>query len=58
MPLTSFREFALLMVLGVLVDAFVIRTVLVPALVVAFGAGSAWPRDLRSARVGKSVAIG
>ncbi|MDP9378060.1 MAG: MMPL family transporter [Actinomycetota bacterium] len=42
-PLESFREFALLMVVGVLLDAIVVRSVLIPGLVSLFGETSWWP---------------
>ena len=45
-PLWSFREFALAMVIGVCVDAFVVRTFLVPALLRLFGETSRWPSRL------------
>ena len=49
-PLTSFREFAFAMVVGVVLDAFVVRSLLVPALVSAFGGASAWPGRVRGYR--------
>ena len=42
-PLRSFREFALLMVVGVLVDAIVVRSILIPGLISLFGEASWWP---------------
>jgi RND superfamily putative drug exporter len=42
-PLEQFREIALLMGIGVILDAVVVRSVLVPALVVLFGRGGMWP---------------
>ena len=42
-PLASFREFAVAMAIGVVLDAFVVRSLLVPALVSAVGRASAWP---------------
>lgn len=42
-PLSSFREFAFVMVVGVLLEAFLVRTYLVPALLSLFGNASAWP---------------
>jgi putative drug exporter of the RND superfamily len=47
-PLASFREFALAMVLGVAIDAFVVRTFLVPALLRLFGQTSGWPGGFRA----------
>jgi putative drug exporter of the RND superfamily len=42
-PLSSFREFAFAMVVGVLLEAFLVRTYLVPALLSLFGNVSRWP---------------
>ncbi|MFL5822378.1 MAG: MMPL family transporter [Solirubrobacteraceae bacterium] len=42
-PLRPFREIAFGMAVGLLIDAFVVRTVLVPALLSLVGARSAWP---------------
>jgi putative drug exporter of the RND superfamily len=42
-PLRSFRELALAMMVGVLVDAFLVRSWLVPALIVLAGRAAAWP---------------
>lgn len=42
-PLAQFREIAVAMVLGILIDAFVVRSLLVPALVILFGAAGRWP---------------
>jgi putative drug exporter of the RND superfamily len=42
-PLRSFREFAFVMAVGVLVDTFVVRTLLVPALTSLFGERAWWP---------------
>ena len=49
-PVRSFRELAFVMGTGLLIDAFVVRTVLVPALIALVGARSGWPwRSLRAA---------
>ena len=45
-PLRQFRELAFVMGLGVLIDALVVRSVLVPALLTLLGRFSAWPRRL------------
>lgn len=42
-PLEQFRQIALLMGIGVVLDALVVRSVLVPALVVLFGRVGTWP---------------
>lgn len=46
-PLRQFRELAFVMALGVLIDALIVRSVLVPALLTLLGRFSAWPRRLR-----------
>ncbi len=47
-PLRPFRELAFTMGVGLLLDAFLIRTLLVPALIVLVGERSGWPgRRLR-----------
>jgi RND superfamily putative drug exporter len=50
-PLRQFRELAFVMGLGVLIDALVVRAVMVPALLALLGGFSAWPRKLRGADV-------
>jgi putative drug exporter of the RND superfamily len=42
-PLRSFLEFAFVMAAGVLIDTFVVRTLLVPALTSLFGESAWWP---------------
>jgi putative drug exporter of the RND superfamily len=42
-PLRSFREFAVVMVAGVLIDTFIVRSMLVPALTALFGEKAWWP---------------
>jgi RND superfamily putative drug exporter len=42
-PLRPFREFAFVMAVGVLIDTFVVRSLLVPALTSLFGEASWWP---------------
>jgi RND superfamily putative drug exporter len=47
-PLRPFREIAFAMAIGLLIDAFIVRTLLVPALISLVGPRSAWPgRALR-----------
>jgi RND superfamily putative drug exporter len=49
-PLIQFREIAVAMALGILLDTFVVRSLLVPALVVLFGRAGAWPGRAARAR--------
>jgi putative drug exporter of the RND superfamily len=50
-PLRPFREIAFGMGVGLLIDAFIVRTMLVPALLALVGPRSAWPgRALRKRR--------
>ena len=42
-PLDQFRELAAAMALGVMIDAFVVRSLMVPALVALFGRAGRWP---------------
>ena len=51
-PIRPFRELAFIMAAGLLIDAFLVRTLLVPALIVLVGERSAWPnRRFAAARV-------
>jgi RND superfamily putative drug exporter len=45
-PLDGFREFAFMMAVSVLVETFLVRSLLIPALVSLFGRTSAWPGRL------------
>ncbi len=42
-PLQPFREFAFSMAAGILIDTFIVRTYLIPALIALFGRTSWWP---------------
>jgi RND superfamily putative drug exporter len=42
-PLQQFREFAFVMTVGILLDTFVVRSLLVPSLIALFGRASWWP---------------
>lgn len=42
-PVTLFAEIAVVMFLGLLVDTFVVRTLLAPALISLFGSAGSWP---------------
>ena len=48
-PVRPFRELAFAMSMGLVLDAFVVRTLLVPALISLVGERSAWPSRLRPA---------
>ena len=43
-PITPFAVMAFAMGVGILLDTFLVRSVLVPALVVVFGESGRWPR--------------
>ena len=42
-PLTPFRQLAFLLGAGVLIDSFLVRSILAPALIALFGRASTWP---------------
>ena len=42
-PVDGFREFAFMMAVGVLLETFLVRPVLIPALITLFGDAGAWP---------------
>ncbi len=42
-PLDGFREFAFMMSVGVLLETFLVRSLLIPSLISAFGRTSTWP---------------
>ena len=42
-PLDQFRELAVAMALGVIIDAFIVRSLMVPAMVALFGSAGRWP---------------
>jgi RND superfamily putative drug exporter len=44
-PITPFAVMAFAMGVGILLDTFFVRSMLVPALVVLFGRAGRWPRD-------------
>jgi RND superfamily putative drug exporter len=46
-PIDGFREFAFMMSVGVLLETFVVRPLLIPALIALFGEAGAWPGRLR-----------
>ena len=50
-PVRSFREIAFAMVVGILIETFVVRSLLAPSLITVFGYASGWPgRGLRPAQ--------
>ncbi len=46
-PLDAFRELAFMMSVGVLLETFLVRTLLIPALISVFGRTSTWPGRVR-----------
>jgi RND superfamily putative drug exporter len=46
-PLDAFRELAFMMSVGVLLETFLVRTLLIPALISVFGRTSTWPGRIR-----------
>jgi RND superfamily putative drug exporter len=46
-PVRPFRELAFLMSVGLLIDAFLVRTLLVPSIIALVGPVSAWPGRLQ-----------
>ena len=49
-PIDGFREFAFMMGVGVLLETFLVRSVLIPALISLFGGASFWPGAPRAER--------
>lgn len=52
-PLRPFRELAFLLASGLLIDAFIVRTLLAPALITLVGERSGWPGKRLRRAVGK-----
>jgi len=50
-PLEQFRQLAIIMAAGVILDAIAVRSLLVPALVALFGRPGMWPGYRREPRV-------
>lgn len=42
-PITSFRELAVAMSVGILIDSFLVRSIMMPAMLTLAGMSSAWP---------------
>src|SRR5204862_8102804 len=55
-PITPFAVMAFAMAVGILLDTFLVRSVLVPALVILFGRAGLWPRVPYVAEPASSVA--
>jgi RND superfamily putative drug exporter len=49
-PIDGFREFAFMMGVGILLETFLVRPALIPALISLFGKTSAWPGRLGEGR--------
>jgi putative drug exporter of the RND superfamily len=45
-PIDGFRELAFMLAVGVLIETFVVRSALIPALISLFGSSSGWPGQL------------
>ena len=57
-PVAPFREFAVAIGIGVIIDTFIVRTLLVPALFTTLGSGSWWPGRRRASADRSSAGIG
>ena len=57
-PLDQFREIAAAMAIGIIIDTFAVRSLLVPALVVLFGHAGRWPGGRRKIRDPQSASTG
>ena len=57
-PLEQFRQIAIAMALGVVIDAIAVRSLLVPALVALFGRLGMWPGNRRVATITSGEAAG
>ena len=49
-PIAPFRTFAFAVCVGVLIDAFIVRTLMIPALLASFGNASQWPSRRAAAK--------
>jgi RND superfamily putative drug exporter len=54
-PLQALRQFAFVMAVGILLDAFVVRSVLVPAMIALVGDASRWPGRPRRRRTPAAI---
>ncbi|HEV3274491.1 MAG TPA: MMPL family transporter [Candidatus Dormibacteraeota bacterium] len=55
-PVQPFREFAFIMGVGVVIDAFLVRSLLLPALLVLAGSRAFWPHRTGRVRAGRTPA--
>jgi RND superfamily putative drug exporter len=54
-PVRSFQELAFVLAAGLLIDTFIVRTVLAPAVIALVGRRSGWPGDALAQRAGGAV---
>lgn len=54
-PVRSFRELAILLTLGVLIDTLLVRSVLIPSLLAVAGRFAWWPSDIRRTRSEEAI---
>jgi len=58
-PLRQFAELAFALVVGILLDTYLVRTLLVPALLIVVGPASGWPgRRLRASSENDGAHVG
>ncbi len=57
-PLEQFRQIAIMMAVGVILDAIAVRSLLVPALVALFGRLGMWPGNRRTPQVRVESRVG
>jgi len=55
-PIDGFREFAFMMAVGILLETFLVRSALIPALISLFGYSSFWPGRLERRRPAREPA--
>ncbi len=57
-PLQPFRELAFVMAVGILIDALLVRSVLVPAMLTLLGRAAGWPRRMARSDVPRTEPVG
>jgi RND superfamily putative drug exporter len=55
-PIDAFREFAFMMSVGVLIETFLVRSLLIPSLISVFGRTSTWPGRVRQPAKSEEIA--